>query len=448
MSTHGTPVPDPSDLRRQAERRLTSHGLELRELPLTSDSAAENPAAARQYRAVERGFYEEPPTGDALDQWLGLSREDGRRFLGVYPQDADPAQTDPVGTIVDFRKNLHVGGGRELPAWLVSNVTVAPTHRRRGILRSLMTVCLQDAVDAGVPVAALTASEGAIYGRFGYGVSSSFRSVQVDVRGGLPLRGPEPTGTVRLVEPAELEELGDQLYRRAYLQTPGSVERTASYRVQETDTNLHRNGGKGTGLYAAVHHDDDGQPRGFVTYRFSGWDASPKTMEVQSLITTTAQSHRALWRFLGSLDLIERISWEAGPDDGLLEAMLEDRRRVRTTFAQDRLWLRILDVPAALSARPWSQDGTVTLQVTDSLGWAEGTWRVDVVGGEAAVARADEAEADLSLDVAELSGVWLGGVSPEVLRQAAVVTEHRRGAAVELGRMLASDRPVHSITGF
>lgn len=252
-----------------------------------------------------------------------------------------------------------------------------------------------------------------------------------------------------MVEPRELDGLGDELYRRAYLQTPGSVERTASYRVEETDTNLHRNGGKGTGLFAAVHHDDGGRPRGFVTYRFAGWEKSPQTMEVQSLITTTAQSHRALWQFLGSLDLIERITWKTAPDDGLLEAMMVDRRRIRTTFTQDRLWLRVLDVPAALSARPWSQDGSILLTVTDSMGWAEGTWRVDVVGGEATVSRAESTTApDLSMDVAELGSVWLGGISPEVLRQAALVTEHRSGAVAELGRMLAQDRPVHSMTGF
>ena len=432
-----------------ASASLAEHGLILRELTQSGDSAAENPAVARQYRTVERGFYEEPPTGEALDQWLGLSRQDGRRYLGVYPADADPAQTDPVGTFVDFVKGLHVGGGREVPAWLISNVTVAPTHRRRGILRAMMTESLQAAVDRGHPVAALTASEGGIYARFGFGVANSFRSVEIDVKDGLPLRGPAPTGSVRLVEPRELDGLGDELYRRAYLQTPGSVERTASYRMEETDTNLHRNGGKGTGLFAAVHHDDGGRPRGFVTYRFAGWEKSPQTMEVQSLITTTAQSHRALWQFLGSLDLIERITWKTAPDDGLLEAMMVDRRRIRTTFTQDRLWLRVLDVPAALSARPWSQDGSILLTVTDSMGWAEGTWRVDVVGGEATVSRAESTTApDLSMDVAELGSVWLGGISPEVLRQAALVTEHRSGAVAELGRMLAQDRPVHSMTGF
>lgn len=427
---------------------LAERGLVLRQLTQSGDSAAENPAVARQYRTVERGFYEEPPTGEALDQWLGLSREDGRRFLGVYPQGTDPAQTDPVGTFVDFVKGLHVGGGREVPAWLISNVTVSPTHRRRGILRAMMGASLQTAADRGHPVAALTASEGGIYSRFGFGVANSFRSIEVDVAGGLPLRGPAPTGSVRLVEPRELEGLGEELFRRAYLQTPGSVERTASYRVEETDTNLHRNGGKGTGLYAAVHHDDGGRPRGFVTYRFAGWDKKPQTMEVQSFITTTAQSHRALWQFLGSLDLIDRVTWQAAPDDGLLEAMVVDRRRVRTTFTQDRLWLRVLDLPAALSARLWPQDGTLILKVTDSMGWAEGIWRVDVVGGEAAVAPAAGADPDLSMDVAELGSVWLGGISPEVLRQAALVTEHHSGAAAQLGRMLAQDRPVHCMTGF
>lgn len=427
---------------------LAAHGLELREVSLTSASAAENPAVARQFRTVERGFYETPPTGEALDQWLGLSLEDRRRFIGVYPQGANPAGVNPVGTFVDFVKGLHLGEGRELPAWLISNVTVAPTHRRRGILRAMMTESLQSAVDRGIPVAALTASEGAIYDRFGFGVATTLRSITVDVRGGLALRGPQPVGTVRQVEPAELAELGEQLFRRAYLQTPGSVERTASYRVRETDTNKSRNSGEGTGLFAAVHDDDDGTPQGFVTYGFAGWETEPPAITIQSLTATTAEAHRALWQFLGSLDLIQTVKWSQAPNDDLLETLLVDRRRVKTTVLEDGLWLRILDVPTALHARSWSQPGTVAIQVTDSLGWAEGTWRVDVVGNQATVERDDCQVPDLSLGISELSAIWLGGIRPDLLRQAGLIAEHRPGAVVQLGRMLAQDRPVHCMTGF
>lgn len=432
-------------------------GLTLHRFDPTGRPAAEDPRAAVFLRTVERGFYEPEPRGAALDQRLVYAHADGRTFTGVYEAGADPATDRPVGTFAGFDKRLHAGRGRELDGYLISEVTVSPSHRRRGILRTMMESELARAVGRGAPVAALTASEATIYRRFGFGAATTRRSVEVDVRGEVPLAGTAP-GRVRVVEPAELADLGPRLFEAAYRQTPGSVQRIASYGGHETGTHVVAGPDAGQDLYAAVHYDDDGTPRGYVTYRFAGWDTEPATVRVGLLVATTAGSMRALWAFLAGLDLIERVAWRSAPDDGLLEHLFADHRRVRTIHHEDHLWLRLLDVPGALHGRAYARDGELTVRVHDRLGHAAGDWRLAVTGGEADVEQLGGAGGaggaggidgvDLELDVADLSAVYLGGLSAEVLRQAGRITEHRRGAAASLAGMLAQDRPVFCMTGF
>jgi predicted acetyltransferase len=425
-------------------------GLDLHRFRCTGRPAAEDPRAARMVSAVERGFYEEVPTGAALDQVLALHGQDARTYVGIYAAGADPQATDPVGSFAGFAKPLHTGGGRELDAFLVSDVTVRPTHRRRGILRTMMRAELDRVAAAGTPIAALNASEATIYRRFGFGVATARRSVEVDTAGQVDLAGPV-SGTMRMVDPKDLADLGPRLFAQAHRQSPGSVGRTAGYAVRETDTSQAANDGKGTGLLAAVHHDDDGTPRGYVTYRFAGWKKKTPTVTVDLLFATTAASQRALWGFLVNLDLIRRVRWRSAPDDRFLEHVLVDPRRVTTRGTEDHLWLRLLDVPACFHGRGYGRDGSLVLEVDDGLGHAAGTWRLDVAGGEADVVRVGGAGADapdLSLDVAELSSVYLGGVSADMLRQAGRITEHRPGAAAELTALLAQGRTVHSLTSF
>lgn len=435
-------------------------GLEMHRFAATGLPADQDPRMARMLTAVERNFYEEVPAGAALDQILRLHGEDQRTYVGVYEAGADPAEVDPVGTYASFIKPLQTGVGRQLDAFLVSEVTVRTTHRRRGILRTMMESQLSRAVAHGVPVAALSASEATIYRRFGFGVATGRRTVAVDTAGEVSLVA-APTGSIRMAEPRELADLGPALYARALAQTTGSVGRVAAYTVSETDSWRSKNDGKGTGLLAAIHHDDGGTPRGYVTYAFTGWDQAVPTVKVKGLVATTAASFRALWDHLVHLDLIQRVEWGFAPEDRLLENLLVDPRRVKTTESEDQLWLRILDVPAAFAGRPYQQDGDLVLAVTDLLGHAAGTWRLSVRQGTADVVLLPEADAtqpdatppdstppDLTLDVAELSSVYLGGVSAELLRQAGRVTEHRSGAAAELTALLAADRPVFCMTGF
>ncbi|REE03020.1 GNAT family N-acetyltransferase [Citricoccus muralis] len=433
-------------------------GLDLHRFRSSGRPAAEDPRGARMIAAVERGFYEAVPTGAALDQVLDLDAQDQRTYVGVYEAGASPETTEPVGTFAAFSKYLQTGTGREIEGFLISDVTVRSTHRRRGILRAMMRAELDRAAAAGIPVAALSASEATIYRRFGFGVATTRRTVEVDTGGDVALAGPV-SGSMRMVEPKDLRDLGPVLYDSAHRQSPGAVGRTAAYSVIETDTWMSKNDGKGTGVLAAVHHDDGGTPRGYVTYTFTGWDQKVPTVKIGVLVASTAASYRAIWDYLVHLDLIQKVEWGFASDDRLLENLLVDPRRVKTTGHADQLWLRLLDVPACLKGRPYHRDGELILEVTDPLGYAAGVWRLTVEGGTADVVkvavRVGDAEAepqtvtaDLTLEVADLSSVYLGGVSAEVLRQAGRIAEHRPGAAVELTALLAQDRPVFCMTGF
>lgn len=436
-------------MRQHTEARELS-GIDFHRFAPTGQPAEQDRRSALFVEAVGRGFYEPVPTGAMMDQLLEQHHQDRRVYLGAYDADADPAAERPVGTFATFTKDLHVGGGTLLPACLISEVGVAPTHRRRGILRELMRRELDQALSEKLAVAALTASEATIYGRFGFGVATRRRSVNVDVRPGFGLRVPA-TGRVRLVDPGELAQLGPALFGAALRQTPGSVDRTASYGARETDRVASSDGtgeNKGSSLFAAVYDDADGTARGYVTYRFAGWDRGVAEVRVEVLVAATAEAYRGLWGFLGSLDLIERVSWGLAPEDGLLEHLLGDHRRVGTTDTEDHLWVRILDVPAAFAARPYPTDGQVVFRVRDAMGYAEGTWRLSVVGKVGRVESAAEAAPEVTLDAEALGSVYLGGVPAELLRQAGTLEEHRPGAAAEWSHLMVPDRPLHCMTGF
>lgn len=453
-----TPAPGP------AADALARHGLVLRTLdPLrrgadgADPSRAEHPAHVRHTAAVEKGFYEEVPDGAAADQDLGVSADDAKVLRGVYLAQDDPAEREPVGTFVDWASRLTTSPGVELSAWLISNVTVSPGHRRRGILRAMMTASLDAAAAAGAPVAALTVSESTIYGRFGFGAACTARTIEVDVRGDVVLaadaagRAGADEGDVRREDPRTLPGVVEELHGRVRARVPGSVHRPAGHVIRWEDRSAAKNDGKGSGLFAAVHRDGDGAVQGVALYRFDGWEKEPTTVSVEAFLAATDAAARQLWRYLTRLDLIDRLRMTRCPDDGALEQVLADRRRISTKSVWDDLYLRVLDVPACLGGRSYAPEvaGEAVLRVADAAGHAAGVWRLSVADGAGRAERlADDARAEIEMDVAHLSAVWLGGVRTGALVRAGVVGEREPGAAARLDALLAPTAPVHLLTGF
>lgn len=402
-------------------------------------------------RAVGAGFYDKRRSEDAVAKMAASFVVDGRELTGAYQLGPVPIGTPgpevPVATFATFRKTLNAGYGSLVPAHLVTAVTVRTSHRRRGLLRRLMTEDLARAKADGVPVAALTASEASIYRRFGFGVATAERRITVAT--GFRFRLAVPTdGRVEAADPAALLELAPLVFDRAHRATPGSIDRQERYRLAAGGQWEWETAGEDASLRAALHFDSDGEPDGYVTYAFQGWQHEPHTMEIRDLVAATPAAYLALWDFLGSLDLVRRIVWHEAPADDPLAWALDDARALRAEAAQDMLWLRILDVPRALEARSYGTDGTLVLEIADGLGLAGGRFRLRASNGAPTVSRADGEQPDLILDVAELASLYVGGVRATTLREAGRIVEAAPGAALAAERMFAVERPAHCLTHF
>ncbi len=418
--------------------------------PAAKDDPA-YPESVAWMRAVAFGFHDARRSDERVDKGLEMQRADGRTMTGAYQTGpvADHAlgADVPVATFGTMTKTLNIGFGRFVDTRLVTAVTVRTSHRRRGLLRRMMAEELGLAQQEGLAMAALTASEASIYGRFGFGVATSEQSIKVDTSARFVVNH-APVGSVEVADPKVLLELAPLIFDRLHRQTPGSIGRHEFYR-QFASGSISRDDGEDPKVKVALHYGPDGDVDGYVSYKFGGWSSTPYTMEVVDLVAATRAAYLELWQYLGAIDLVERVTWDEAPVDDPLPWALRDPRCVDASEARDMLWLRILDVQKALGARRYSADGSLVLRVTDTLGFAAGTFTLSVNGGEASVVEAPEgAEADLSLDVADLGSIYLGAVCPVTLAAAGRITEHVPGAALTARLMFAVERAPHCLTHF
>ncbi|MFJ6534937.1 GNAT family N-acetyltransferase [Paenarthrobacter sp. NPDC091711] len=402
-------------------------------------------------QAVSHGFHQQRRDDEFLAKTLASYQTDQRELTGVYINGSVPEHSlgaeVPVATYATMRKALNIGFGRQLESNLVTAVTVRGTHRRNGILRGMITADLEAAKDDGLAIAALTASEASIYGRFGFGVATFERSIKVDTGPRFQLRG-LPEGTVEVADPSVLLDVAPKVFERVQRLSPGSVDRQEYYRLLASGSIGH-DGKPDTSVRCALHYDPSGSLDGYVSYRFKGWDHKPYTMEIVDLVAASNAAYLDLWRFLGSIDLIDEVTWAEAPVDDPLAWALVDPRCIEASEIRDMLWLRILDTPAALRARKFPAAGKLVLEVSDSLEMAGGTWVLESDGGAAAVVTDASGEApDLSLDVADLASIYLGAVSPVTLAAAGRLHEHTPGAAYLAQQLFAVERSAHCLTHF
>ncbi|MBS43100.1 MAG: GNAT family N-acetyltransferase [Nocardioides sp.] len=381
-------------------------------------------------QAVSRGFHDGRIEDDGLRFWRHHAAVDGAVATGVWDDRPTPGRPDdagpelPVATFVSFDKDLSVGGGSRVPVHMITDVTVAPTHRRNGLLRRMMGDALAAAAARGLPLAALTVSEGGIYGRFGFGPATRHRTVEVDVRSGFAFRRPvADAGRVVLVEPAHLLTTAQEVFARFHSATRGSIGRPSVYDAF-TDASMAPDlTGPNKALRAAVHLDADGRPDGYALHKHSYADDRGK-LEVFELLAVDDTAYLALWEHLAAMDLVDVVTWNRSPVDDPLAWALVSPRSVKVTGVRDGLWVRVLDVVAALQGRPWAADGSVVLAVSDPLGHAEGRFRVEVASGTATASALDGPSSpdDVALAVDTLGSLYLGDVDVEVLAAAGRVT--------------------------
>ncbi|HEX5088848.1 MAG TPA: GNAT family N-acetyltransferase [Nocardioides sp.] len=405
----------------------------------------ESERMAGWYEAQSRGFHQ-GRTSDALRGHLEDHLvTDGATVRGVWLDRPVLGAGDiPVATYLSYDKTLNTGRGLQ-PARMISMVTVSPTHRRRGLLRRLITEDLADAVAQRVPLAVLTVSEGSIYGRFGFGPAVFKHSVGVDTGPRFSLRAHHDTGSVELLEPAEAWPAVAEVFERFHERTRGSVERPQFYETFLSGE-FDFDSGPDLKLRTAVHLDADGAPDGYVAYRPGPSEDGMRTIRVTDLVTLSPAAYLSLWRFLADLDLSDLVEWDRAPVDDPLPWALADPFVVRVVRQRDALWVRVLDVPAALSARPWGRDGQVVLQVDDPLGHAAGRFRV-VTGDGFAEVEPTEADADVVLDADVLGSLHLGGVRVEPLQRAGRISGSDDG--LRTWAAMADTGPVpYCATGF
>lgn len=391
--------------------RLAREDLDYRVLD-TTDAAR---VTAFQ-RAMARGFLGAEPSAAIREEGVGTVRS--RRNIGVYEPDA-PADRLPVATIDSWVTPLTIPGG-EIGMWAISGVTVAGTHRRRGIARALLEGELRAAAAAGVPVAGLTVSEATIYGRYGFGSAIPVARFTVDVRRA-GWAGPVPGGRVEYLEREELAvELGETHERARSArsgQVPGWTARWAGLSgLATSDADRDR-------VRGVRYRDESGAVRGVMAFHLSERGGTFRfSLHVRLLVGETAEATAALWRFALQHDLVDEVTADLRPLDDALPWLVVDPRGV-TQEVHDHGWLRVLDVPAALTARTYAAPLDTVLRVEDALGFASGTWRLRVDGdGSARVEGAATAEADLAMDISALSSVYAGSVRVAALHGAGRIT--------------------------
>jgi predicted acetyltransferase len=374
------------------------------------------------------GQYFNPPPGEEFLE----------RFSRTLPHERMHAAFEDgaiVGGAGAFPFELSVPGG-SLPCAGVTAVGVHPTHRRRGVLRSMMDAQLRDVHERGEPIAALWASEETIYGRFGYGIASWAGELRVPHEWDAFATPLEAEGTTRFVTFEEARELFPPIYEAVRRERPGLMSRSAEWwadrhlRLPDEESSAPRR-------FALL--ELDGEPQAYAIYRthfsFEGGSASSR-LAVREAFGATPQATAAIWRFLLDVDWMAAVETSLVPPDHPLFLLLGTPRRVRYRMA-DALWVRLVDLPVALAGRAYGAGGPLVLEVRDAVcEWNDGRWRL-----ESGACERTDADPDLALDVGALGSAYLGAVSFAQLREGLRVHEMRKGG-VQRGDALFAWRPL------
>lgn len=388
------------------------------------------------FDAISRTF------GDvgSLDRELYRELVETDRSIGVW----DGGEVVGSSSLISFR--MTVPGGAAVPMAGLSMVHAATTHRRRGILRSMMRSQLDAVREAGVePLSALTASEPRIYGRFGYGMATRRLDADIDTHR-VALDVPPESGRMRLRivdDPASVLDVCEAVYARRVPERAGMLERLPGWEHQPLkDPPAGRRDGE-TRPACLLAEDEHGDVRGYARYSLKPGSDETGTPEGRVLLldleALDAAAYGALWRCLFDMDLMRTLQVRHRPVDDAWLHMVGDSVRLCRPRWRDDLFLRPVEVGAALAARTYTAPVDVVLDVEDAFcPWNEGRWRLTGDSAGAACERTGDA-AELALSVRELGAAYLGGTSLRALASAGRVRELREGALGAASRAFATD---------
>lgn len=332
------------------------------------------------------------------------------RFTSLFEPDRSRAAFEGdtiVGTLGTFSLEMTVPGG-VLPCGGTTIVSVLPTHRRRGILRSMMDAHLQDVRDRGEPIVALWAADSAIYGRFGYGCAAQSTEVEISRQHNRFHRLAPAAPPVRLVAPEEARSLLPPLYDSVRRDIPGFFARSETWWKNRRfhDDPSSRQGSSGF-RYAVV--ESGGEVGGYVQYRFKeDWSSGhgEGKLSVRELIGTDPASLAGLWSFVLNHDLTGKIVAPLRSVDDPIFELLEGPRRAARTVS-DSLWVRVMDPKTALEGRSYSDRTETVIELRDPLDATVSRWRLDLSPQGAEVSPTTDA-AQVTMDLEDLGACYMG----------------------------------------
>ena len=359
---------------------------------------------------------------------MGFGRSELERTHAAFVDD------EIVGTGRNFSLELTLPGGAIVPAAGVSWIAVLPSHRRRGVLTGLMAALHDDAVAHGEAVSILSASEGGIYSRFGYGVATWRVHLHVERAQSAFATPLLDDGKMRFVDRADALARFPSVYERACPLRPGMVSRPDAW----WEESLFNFAPLTKACFFVEHEGADGVVDGYVTYEVTGdfsLGLNRANLHVFDLVALNARARALLWQFAFSVDLVHDVSAAQVAIDDPLRFLLADVRRLRVDAVNDHLWVQIVDVERALEARRYAVADRVVLEVRDGSAVA----RVALDGApDGAQCRSTSATPDVVLGRSQLGSIYLGGVRAEQHAAAGTVVEVTPGALARVDAMFAS----------
>jgi predicted acetyltransferase len=375
----------------------------------------------------------------ALQFGEGLHDDDIDRYRSIADLDRTFACYEGdtiIGTAENLTFTMGLPGGAPAGCAGLTAVGVHPTRRRRGILTALMRTTLDDAHERGEPFAALYASEAPIYGRFGYGPAAPTVNLAIDRPWGRLRRPAAAVDEIRLVDAEEALATCPAVYDRVQAVTPGMMSRSAALWDYAIGSDLERHR---RGFGPRAHAVIDG--RGYAFYRIKeGWSENvpDSTLRVVELMATDAEAYAALWQLCLQMDLIAHVEATLRPPDEPLQLAVDDTARLRARVSEP-LYLRLVQLDAALTSRSYATADSVVLDVRDAqCPWNDGRWRLETSPDGATCERSAE-EPDVTLDTAELATCFLGGVRASVLGRARRIEQHGDGVLQRLDQLFSAD---------
>ena len=355
------------------------------------------------------------------ESWMSIAREwfELGDFIGAFDG------SDPVGVTEQYSFEMTVPGGSVATA-CIRGVSVLPSHRRRGLLTEMMKRQLTAAHESGLSLSALEASESPIYGRFGYGIACEQESWSIDRHRTGYREGYSWNGSLKMVKSDRAREVFPEVYARAAPKRAGVI-------VQPPNPWWHeifgKEDAKDTNFYVEYRESD---VEGCAVYQIKGG-----IVTVSLFLAGSDDAYAALWRYLFDIDLVSTIKASNRPRDEQLVWMLHDARALERK-PRDRTWLRLVDVPQALSSRTYAQEGEIVFKVRDSFcPWNDGSYHL-TGSPSSATCRPTTKSPDITLSVDDLAVPYLGGSPFTPLAHARRAEEHTPGALTHADAMFAT----------